>query len=341
MHRAAMEFPTYNFDSLGETDVREEIIAPLLRHLGYRSGTLNNVIREQHLTYPQLSLGRRKSTDPFLRGKADYICDAGGLVKWVIEAKAPGEALNEVVEEQAWSYANHQEIRAVYFVVTNGREFKLYQTNRGSTAGVLFECTYAEMATKLTAIENMLSPAAMLRDHPTQKLDTGNPIGPGLRSIVRVTSGQIKYAKISIPSPPFLQMIMTVTDGSVERKNDGSLEAHLWSLVPFQALQELNEKLGLDQMWLASASTVVSIDSARPTVFKSERRTILPKGVVSLNLMDWTKVEMPMNVTAVVRTRATGYLKGTVFKGDFLASIVYVELGRDLTLEGLFELHLG
>lgn len=336
-----MEFPIYNFDSMGETDVREEIIAPLLRHLGYRSSTPNNVIREQHLSHPQLSLGRRKRTDPHLRGKADYICDAGGLVKWVIEAKAPGEVLDVLTEEQAWSYANHQEIRAVYFAISNGREFKLYQTNRGSKAGSLFECTYEEMAKNLTAIENILSPAAILRDHPTQKVDTGKPIGTGLRSIVRITSGHIRFTKISIPIPPLQQMVMTVTSGSVERNEEGLLEAHLWSLVPFQSLQELNKKLGLDQMWLTSASTIVSTDSSQLTVFENERRTILPKGMVSLNLMDWTEVEMPMNVTAVVRTRAAGYLAGTVFAGEFLASMIYVELGLDLTLEGAFELQLA
>lgn len=336
-----MEFPIYNFDSMGETDVREEVIAPLLRHLGYRSGTSNDVIREQHLSYPQLSLGRRKPTDPYLRGKADYICEVGGLVKWVIEAKAPGEALDEVMEEQAWSYANHPEIRAVYFVMANGREFKLYQTNRGSKAGALFECTYEQMAANLNAIENLLSPTAILRDHPTQMVDIGNPIGPGLRSIVRITSGHIRFTKISIPIPPLREMVMTVTNGSVERNEEGLLEAHLWSLVPFQSLQELNEKLGLDQMWLTSASTIVSTDSSQPTVFENERRTILPKGMISLNLMDWTEVEMPMNVTAVVRTRAAGYLARTVFAGEFLASMTYVELGLGLTLEGAFELQLA
>lgn len=336
-----MEFPIYNFDSMGETDVREEIIAPLLRYLGYGSSTSNNIIREQHLSYPQLSLGRRKPTDPYLRGKADYICDAGGLVKWVIEAKSPGEDLDAIVEEQAWSYAIHPQIRAVYFVVTNGREFKLYQTNRGSNADALFECTYEQMGEKLTAIENILSPAAILRDHPMQEVDTGNPLGTGLRSIVRITSGHIRFTNISIPMPPLQQMIMTVTDGSVERTVDGLLEAHLWSRVPFQSLQELNEKLGLDQMWLTSASTIISTDSAQPTVFENERRTTLPKGMVVLNLTNWTETEMPMNITAVVRTRATGHLAGTVFTGEFLAEMAYVELGLNLTLEGIFELQLA
>ena len=60
-----------------------------------------------------------------------------------------------------------------------------------------------------------------------------------------------------------------------------------------------------------------------------------------LNLMDYTEVEMPMNVTATVRAQARGHLTGTVFMGGFLASINYAELGRDLTLEGVFELQLA
>jgi hypothetical protein len=336
-----MDFPEYKFDSLGETDVREEIIAPLLRHLGYRSGTLHNVVREQHLAYQQFPLGRRKPHDPYLRGKADYICEAAGLVRWVIEAKAPGEALDKLVEEQAWSYANHPEIRAVYFVVTNGHEFKLYQTNRGPEAPALFECTYAEMPAKLTAIESLLSPAAILKAHPEQVVDTGEPIGPGLRSIVRITSGQIQYLKLSVPVPPLQEMIMTVTDGVVERNEEGVLDAHLWTLVPVKSLQELNEKLGLDQMRLVSASKVVSTDPAQPTVFEGERRAILPKGMVALNMMDWTEIELPFNINAMVRTRAVGHLAGTAFTGEFFASIAYLEFGVTLTLEGVFRLQMA
>jgi hypothetical protein len=336
-----MDFPPYNFNLLGETDVREEIIAPLLRHLGYRSGTLHNVVREQHLSYPQLALGRRKPHDPYLRGKADYICEAAGLVKWVIEAKAPGEELDGLVEEQAWSYANHQEIRAVYFVLTNGHKFKLYQTNRGAGAPPLFECTYAEMSIKLTAIESLLSPDAILKAHPSQVIDTGEPIGPGLRSIVRITSGQIQFLKLSAPVPPLQEMIMTVSDGVVERNEDGVLEAHLWTLVPVKSLQELNQNLGLDQMWLVSTSKSVSTDPDQLTVFESDRRVILPKGMVVLNMMDWTENELPLNVNAVVRTRATGHLADTIFTGSFFASITYLEFGMTLSLDGTFNLQLA
>lgn len=336
-----MEFPTYNFEKMGETDIREEIVAPLLRHLGYRAGTPNNVIREQHLTYPKLALGRKKVTDPYLRGKADYICEASNLVKWVIEAKAPGETLNEEIEEQAWSYANHPEIRAIYFVITNGRHFKIYQTNRGAEAAAIFECRYEEMNVKLATIENLLSPPAIIRDHPAPLIDIGIPLGPGLRSIVRITSGHIRYTKLSSPVPPLQEMVMAVTKGSVERMENGKLEAHLWSLVPFQSLQALNEKLGLDHMQLISDSHVISTDPAKPTVFESERKATLPQGTKALDLMTWKEISLPININSIVRTRASGYLAGTTFIGSFHASMRFLEQGINFTLDGEYQLQLA
>ncbi len=72
-------FEQLKFDDLNETDVREEIVAPLIRNLGYRSGTENNVIREQSLRYPRAFLGHKNpGKDPIRRGKADYILEAGG-----------------------------------------------------------------------------------------------------------------------------------------------------------------------------------------------------------------------------------------------------------------------
>jgi hypothetical protein len=69
-----MLFELLDFNQLNETDVREEILTPLLHLLGYRAGTTDNIIREQSLRYPRVFLGRKKPhADPVLRGKADYI----------------------------------------------------------------------------------------------------------------------------------------------------------------------------------------------------------------------------------------------------------------------------
>lgn len=103
-----MIFEALDFKNFNETDVREEIIAPLIRYLGYRSGTLHEVIREQSLCYPKASMGRKKpNSDPVLRGKADYILEAGGSVRWIIEAKAPDVEIDTDAIEQAFTYANH------------------------------------------------------------------------------------------------------------------------------------------------------------------------------------------------------------------------------------------
>src|SRR5205809_5089995 len=101
-----IDLPTFDFAQLGEADVREEIIAPLLKHLGYGVRTENNLIREQSLRYPRVYIGTKNPMrDPVIRGSADYICDAKRKVRWVIEAKSPDVEIGADEIEQAYSYA--------------------------------------------------------------------------------------------------------------------------------------------------------------------------------------------------------------------------------------------
>lgn len=336
-----MDFPKYNFNNLNETDIREEIIAPLLRHLGYRSGTDNNVIREQSLSYPKSYLGRKKNTDPILRGRADYICEAHAQVRWVIEAKSPDANLDRDAEEQSWSYANHPEIRAVYFCLSNGREFKIFQTNRGPEAEAIFQCNYEELESSLATIKNILSPDSILRDHIEHVIDKGVPIGPGLRSIVRITNGSIIYKNNTLNFQPLIGLTMSITEGSIERNEFGKLEAYIETEVPFQALQRLNEKLGLHFMHLFSDSNSVSVDIGKPTVFTSSTNHILPQGEKALNLATWQEVPLPMNIQVQTQTTASGHLKGKVFQGKFEAILTYHEIDLQVGLNGDFQVHLA
>ncbi|MGJ7536168.1 MULTISPECIES: hypothetical protein [unclassified Variovorax] len=59
-----MELGAPVFDAMNEADVREEVIAPLIKAMGYRTGTENNVLRELSLTYSRVQLGREKANDP-------------------------------------------------------------------------------------------------------------------------------------------------------------------------------------------------------------------------------------------------------------------------------------
>lgn len=103
-----------------EMDVREELLAPLLRLLGYGKGTDYDINREQHLLkHPFLMVGSEKV-------KLDYAVLARRRHVWVLEAKRPTIPLDEKVIHQAYFYAIHPEVQARYFAICNGREFALY-----------------------------------------------------------------------------------------------------------------------------------------------------------------------------------------------------------------------
>ena len=108
-----MTFPPMNFDGMNEADIRAEVIDPLLRHLGYQSGTEFNIVRERALRYPRRSLGRKKSSDPEIKGRPDYILEKiRGLDRWIVEAKPPGSDISQDDIEQAFSYAFLPEVAA-------------------------------------------------------------------------------------------------------------------------------------------------------------------------------------------------------------------------------------
>ena len=94
------------FSDAGEVDVREDLLAPLLRRLGYERNGQHNLRREMPLRYPNNFLGRKKKKDSPLLGFADYVLEANGQVRWTLEAKPPLPITQDDLE-QAFSYARH------------------------------------------------------------------------------------------------------------------------------------------------------------------------------------------------------------------------------------------
>jgi hypothetical protein len=310
-----------NLEDLNETDVREEIIAPLIRKLGYRSGTLHNVLREQSLRYPRIFLGRKDyNKDPPLRGKADYILEAGGSVRWVIEAKSPTCEIGTDEIEQAWSYANHPEVRAVYFVLCNGKRILIFQTNRAPSAPALLEIAYEELEeqTKQEIVFNILSPNAVLRDHPPSEIDTKPPLGPGLRSFIRITGGYIRYDKSSFQMPALTEFQATIIGGAVERDSEGRMVAFLELSGPSRSLQEFTERLGLSKFEMLSNDFSFSSSPERPTTFTYAHSVIFPEGEELIDINTWKKVKLPFNLPVSVNATATGVLESNQFKGKFV-----------------------
>ena len=337
-------FEPIDFQQMNEADIREEILAPLLRRLGYRSGTVNNIIREQSLSlrYPRAFLGRKNpNKDPLLRGKADYICEVEGPIRWVIESKPPNAEISIDDTEQAYTYANHPEIRAALFCICNGYELRAYQTNLGPDATPRLCVPYSVFNERFDEIENLLSPASIRREFPTHIVDTGKPLGPGLRSIARITGGYIKYAENNWNLPTLRNMIVAVTGGSVERNENGQMIASVKTLSHFESFQKLNEKLGLDYIEAISRDDSISTDLRNPTKFVSTRRITIPQGEKVLDLLTWKEVVIPSNIIFDTETIAEGVLKNQVFSGKFYLRVVISGLPKPLETGGEFVLHIA
>lgn len=200
-------FPVLNFERMNEADIRAEVIDPLLRRLGYQSGTEFNIERERFLRYPQRSLGRRKKSDPALTGKADYILEIRGIDRWTIEAKPPLADISEDDVYQAYSYANHPEIAASYFVLCNGRRFAVYRTISGPAAEPILAFSYDEFNQRIQVLENLLGPDSFRRSLLANHIDTGRPLIKGLPSTLDISAGEIEYFEVAANHPVAEQKI--------------------------------------------------------------------------------------------------------------------------------------
>jgi len=321
-----LELPT-DVTGFNETDVREEIIAPLLRHLGYRAGSSANIIREQSLRYPTVFLGRKNLLrDPPLRGRADYILEVEGPIRWTIEAK-PSEApisLDDI--EQAYSYACHPEVRAVLFVIISGEGVRVYQTNRGPSNGPIMIVPYSELPQAIPRIENILSPAAIHRDHPEITLDDGQPIGPGLRSIVRMVTGFVEFGECAPDVPLLREITLFIDEGALERAEDGKLVAYVRTRSPFRSVNELNERLGVRTLELHASDSVLSIRTDSPTEFRQQVTVTLPAGSSFPNLLGHDELVLQRALTCHSTTIASGVLQDRKLVGRFRQRYDYRDL---------------
>jgi len=106
-----------------EDSVREVIILPIIKELGY---TQENIVRSKTLQHPFLKIGSKKRPVNLV---PDYSLKVENNFAWVLDAKAPNQKIiNDDNVEQVYSYATHPEIRSNYFTLCNGLEFSVYRT---------------------------------------------------------------------------------------------------------------------------------------------------------------------------------------------------------------------
>lgn len=125
---AGFDFKLLDDPEFLEDSVREEIVVPILRGLGYTSSKPHRIIRSRKLLHPFVSIG---SASKKIYIVPDYVLEVDDRLAWVLDAKAPSEDIvNTKHVEQAYSYAIHSEIRVPYFALCNGREFVLYHISK-------------------------------------------------------------------------------------------------------------------------------------------------------------------------------------------------------------------
>lgn len=314
---------------LSEAAVRAEIIAPLLRLLGYQSNTDNEILYEVSLRHPWISLGRPKPTDPPARGKADYVCRAGRRIAWVLEAKSDAADITAEAIAQAYSYARHHEIRAIYFCLCTASEFRVYATDGTPDEPALLSVDPRDTQQAVEVLRPLLGPAALLRRWADRVADSQPPIGPGLLSFAQVLRGSVVYQHWTPVMPHMDGMTVPVTSGAVQRTENGLL-AYWESQAPFAGIQRLLERLGLTRVEACSESTSLSADPASPTVFAVRASVIFPRGETLRDFNKHEDVVLKQDIHCALKVTATGVLVGASFRGPLVLEVEYRSQAEDL-----------
>ncbi|MGX9424038.1 type I restriction enzyme HsdR N-terminal domain-containing protein [Bradyrhizobium sp. LeoA1S1] len=305
---------TPNFDAMNETDVREIIVRPLLHRLGYAHGTVANIRTEVPLRYDRAFLGRKQpKKDPPLAGRADYICDATSYGRWAVEVKAPSRSLTQDDVEQAHTYCAHPEISATYFLLTNGREFRLYAT--GQLTQPYLNWMFEETEQRIMNLFNVVGYDAIRRLTEITRPDVNKPLGPGLPSGVKIVGGEVLYGEHYSDHPLFQAnalkgLVGAVTGGQVKRNDDGRLLASVSVRSPYQQLAALIKLAGLEDFSFYCSDEFISRNVERPTIFQNVVSGELPPGQKAQLLPGLPPVPLP-GFQFTVSTYATGYVAAT------------------------------
>ncbi len=285
------------------------------------------------------SYGSNRYVSPYYASLNKF--QSNRVVRWVIEAKSPIELLDIDVVEQAFTYANHPEVGAIYFCLCNAHEFQVYQTSSGAHSPPILKVAYADLQNSLSTLENLVGPLAIRRDWKDQSIDCGKPIGPGLRSIVQITGGFIEYHGSNQPDARLSGITVSITDGAIERDEKGHLIGFFRMRSPFAQVQRTVEKLGLNGFEAICTDSTLSTDRDTPSKFYSVQTLRFPKGE---NLYDFTsgkEVSLPMEIAVKAETFAVGHLEGEKFSGIFKAKLNLGAIAPPMITEGKFQVFLA
>ncbi len=352
-----------------ESDVREEIAAPVLRALGYSKGSDADIIREKdmRLRYGRYFLGRKNPTkDPVLQGRADYVLRVAGACAWVLETKPPTEDIGIDVIEQAISYARHPEINGDLVALLNGRKFVLYKVNQLAVEDPIFSTENCAPDCLAKQLENILTPHALRRDMRRMSIDVGRSLGGGLRSREIIAGGSVTYnlARFEIlECPPCfegpfraqldhgLQPVIPgsrypIERGTIERAESGRIVANLTWISPFLQLESFMSIKGLNDIRYVCMDSEISSSVCRPSTFNFYHSFRMHEGEEMFDMLRQQTMNQGYPSDVDVVGQIVGHVEGRVFAGSFEhAFVTKLHIGEmDIAVahlgEGDFSVHV-
>lgn len=327
-------------DDWSEAAVRESCIYPLLQRLGYERGGQNDLRSDVCLRYPTIYIGRRKP-GPKLTAFADYQLEAEGKIRWVIEAKAPNETFDQDAINQAYSYAIHPEVKAVYYALCNGRRLIIFRTANAPNSPAILDVELPAIGLSYHAIENTVGPAALLRRFPAETIDFGQPLGIGFPSTLQVRGGYWIHDHGPNEMRRLLGVSQTVVGGVIQRYEDGRIGALIMIRASHETIQKLLTQLGLDRFECISGSTSLPTDPTQPMSFVCEQSATFPAGTKMLDMESMKEIESPLDITSYFRFEAQMVLRNLTLSGTFEMQSTILEFNYQYSTRGRAELVLA
>lgn len=150
------DFKVLDDPEFQEDSVREEIIGPIIKYLGYGPSGSPKVVRSRKLSHPFVNIGSKSHKINII---PDYVLEVDGKPLAILDAKSPSTSLEKSSHaEQAYSYAIHPEIRAKIYSLCNGKEWIIWDVDKFEPVAKL---KADEFVSNFSVIEKYLHPKAI------------------------------------------------------------------------------------------------------------------------------------------------------------------------------------